>query len=293
MVSMSEDRVAAVVVNYRNDVDTRRCLERLGELPNVSVLLVNNGGDSQVEPQQWVETITSANRGFAAACNLAIKRALSNSYEYIWLVNNDLFVEPSTLSALLDAIQSDQRIAAVAPKILYDDKPEMIQYAGGFARTDCSPWFPRGDWEMDTGRYDLIEPVDWTSGACMLISAAAISDVGLLDESYFLYYEDVDWCIRAKRSDWKSLYVGTCQVRHGASRSTVGVRDYYTPRARFIFLAKHYPHLLGPALRQHYHHRLLPHLKQRAPKESLTDFKVYLSFFYYYITRGLRSVAHA
>jgi GT2 family glycosyltransferase len=239
-----------------------------------------------------VETITSPNRGFAAACNLAIKRALNNGYEYIWLVNNDLFVEPSTLSVLLDAMQSDERVAAVAPKILYDDQPEVIQYAGGFARSECSPWFPRGDSETDTGRYDFIEPVDWTSGACMLISAEAIRNVGLLDESYFLYYEDVDWCIRAQNRDWKSLYVGTCQVRHRASRSTVEVKDYYTPRARFIFLAKHYPHLLGSALRQHYHHRLLPHLKQRNPKESITDFRIYLSFFYYYITNRFRSLAH-
>jgi GT2 family glycosyltransferase len=290
---MSEPTVAAVVVNYRNDEDTRRCLKRLAEMPNVTVLLVNNGGGSQVEPRQWVETITSPNRGFAAACNLAIKRALTNHYEYVWLVNNDLFVESSTLSALLGALQAEERVAAVAPKILYDDKPEMIQYAGGFARSDCAPWFPRGDWETDLGRYDFVEPVDWTSGACMLISSQAIRDVGLLDESYFLYYEDVDWCIRARRRDWKCLYVGTCQVRHRASRSTAGVRDYYTPRARLIFLAKHYPHLLGPALRQHYHHRLLPHLKQLAPKESMTDFKVYLSFFYYYITRRFRSAAHA
>ena len=289
---MAETRVAAVVVNYRNDVDTRRCLKRLAELPNVTVLLVNNGGGSQVEPQQWVETITSPNRGFAAACNLAIKRALAKGYEYIWLVNNDLYVESSTLSALLGAMQAEERIAAVAPKILYDDKPEMIQYAGGFARSDCSPWFPRGDWETDTGRYDSIERVDWTSGACMLMSAQAIRDVGLLDESYFLYYEDVDWCMRAKRHDWTCLYVGTCQVRHGASRSTASVRDYYAPRALLIFLAKHYRHLLGPALRQHYHHRLLPHLRQRAPKESMTDFRVYLSFLYYYITNRFRSPAH-
>ena len=290
---MADTKVAAVVVNYRNDADTRRCLKRLAEVPNVSVLLINNGGGSQVEPEQWVETITTRNRGFAAACNLAIKRALSQGFKYIWLVNNDLYVESSTLSALLDAIRGGERIAAVAPKILYDDQPGMIQYAGGFAPGDCSPWFPRGDWEMDTGRYDRIEPVDWTSGACMLISADAIREVGLLDESYFLYYEDVDWCIRAQPLGWRCLYVGTCEVRHSASRSTAGVRDYYSPRARLIFFAKHYPHLLGPALRQHYHHRLLPHLKQRAPKESLADFKVYLSFFYYYLTRRLRAAAHA
>lgn len=289
---MVETRVAAVVVNYRNDADTRRCLKRLAQLPNVSVLLVNNGGGSQVEPEQWVETITTRNRGFAAACNLAIKRALTQGYEYIWLVNNDLYVEPASLTSLLKAMRAEERIAAVAPKIVYDDKPEMIQYAGGFVPADNQPWFPRGDLETDTGRYDRIEQVDWTSGACMLMNSEAVREVGLLDESYFLYYEDVDWCMRAQTQNWKCLYVGTCQVRHGASRSTEGVRDYYAPRARLIFLAKHYPHLLGSALRQHFHHRLLPHVKQRNSRESLKDFRVYLSFFYYFLTNYFRTPVH-
>ncbi|TAK34787.1 MAG: glycosyltransferase family 2 protein [Chloroflexota bacterium] len=277
--------VSAVVVNYNADEETRDCLRLLRQTDyrKLRVYLINNGRTGVTSETAHAtfgdaEVLHAPNRGFAAACNLGIQRALREGTDYVWLVNNDLAVTPTTLSDLLGVAESAENLACCGPKIVYRDRADTIQFAGGFARKDASFWFPRGDWERDVGQYDHTEQTDWISGACMLVARPALRDIGLLDESYFLYYEDVDWCVRARKRHWRCLYVGTSVVVHKGGLSTHPVRAYYYPRAHLVFLSRHYPYQAFPALRRFYSHNVRAHVRARDWVGLTTDLRVCVGF---------------
>lgn len=285
---------------FNNDKDTISALESLrkSHYRSMEVFLVDNSSrtyayfdkDKLYALADCV--VTAKNKGFAAASNIGIKYALAKNFSYVWLVNNDLFVEPQTLNNLLDAIRSYPKASCSCPKILFSDDPTKIQFAGGFKPNEPSHWSPRGSWETDKESYNYIQEVDWVSGGCMLMGVQAIKDIGLLDERFFIYYEDVDWCLRAKKRGWACLYVGTTKVSHKTGRSVKEAVKYYYPRAQFLFLAKYYPYLLFTALKKYNSHFLLAHLKQKDWAGVLMDVKVYLGFFFKWFWAGLISPLH-
>lgn len=272
-------KVAAIVINHNNDRDTHNCISKLRKsaYPSLKVYLIDNSR----RPSKIFESLmldyyaSTVNRGFAAACNVGIRYAMEQSQDYVWLVNNDLTVESNTLDDVLSSIGDRVDIAFAGPKIVYDREEPGVQYAGGLIRQDDAYWHPRGDFEEDHGQYEIVEETDWVSGACMLVNIKAIANIGLMDEKYFLYYEDIDWCIRAKRNQWKNLYVGTSKVRHKASQSTQGIKQYYYPRAHLMFLAQHYPQFFRRSLVRFYHHSLRPHFMQLSWKSVMYDLRVY------------------
>jgi hypothetical protein len=259
-------RVLAIVVCYRNDGYALDCLRQLraSHYAALSLLVVSNGPFKPpgvlAEMANWM--METPNQGFAAACNIGIRFAIEKIFDYIWLVNDDLFVQPETLDDLMGAMR-DPKVAFCCPKIVYHNKSDTLQFAGGFIQADGRDWLPRGEWEKDCGQYDRVEEVDWLSGGCMLARVKAIAEIGPLDEDYFLYYEDVDWCVRAGNLHWKCIYVGTSAVTHIGSQSAGVVQRFYAPRAKFLFLIKHYPHWLWSALRRYYWHQLHPHWSRR------------------------------
>lgn len=284
-------KVAAIIVNHNNDRDTVECIRQLrgSTYPALSIYLVNNGASRPASEDNRLRAVSdcfirTSNKGFAAACNRGVKWAMKGGFDYVWLVNNDLQVEADTLSSLVGAL-GDACAACCSPKIVYSSPGGGVQFAGGLARNDAAYWLPRADFEADTGQYEYLQEVDWASGACMLVSISALRKVGLFDEGYFLYYEDVDWCIRAVNSGWKCLYVGSATVRHKASQSTSRVKCYYHPRAHLLFLAKHYPSLVVPALRRYYHHSLRPHIVSKSWGEVALDLRVYAGFAWRWLSR--------
>jgi GT2 family glycosyltransferase len=285
-MSAVHPRVAAVVVNHDNHEDTLRCLQQLRASRDVDlqIVLIDNSPAARRDATLLARDdlidrlVLARNGGFSAACNIGLRWALAQQLDYVWLVNPDLLSAPTTLAELLGVAEADPQLACCGPKIVYEDRPAELQFAGGFCRDDAAYWFPRGSWETDAGQYDRDEDVDWISGACALLRVAAIRQVGLMDQRFFLYYEDVDWCIRAGRQGWRCRYVGSCRVLHKGSRSTSAVKRYYYPRAHLLFHQKHYPKLLLPALRRYYHHYLRPHLRQRAWAEVTMDLNVCAGF---------------
>ncbi len=135
------------------------------------------------------------NRGFAGGCNLGIRYALKRRADYVWLLNNDVVVESEALPEMVATANSDEKIGLVG-SVLYDfDTPETIQAWGGGSI----------NWWMGTTKNlkTLTEPgPDYLTGASLLIRAAVIESIGLLDESYFFYGEDMDYSRRALEAGW-------------------------------------------------------------------------------------------
>ena len=236
------------------------------------VLVVDNGSadgtpEMVTEAFPQVQLIASQeNLGFAAGNNLAIRAILQNTQratrnvQYVWLLNPDTEVQPGATAALLAALEADPRVGVAGAKLLYADGalqhsafhfPGLVQLAFEF--------FPLPVRFYDTplnGRYPhrLYEAespflIDHPLGAAMMVRAEAVAQVGLMDEGYRMYCEEVDWCWRMHRAGWRALCVPTACVIHHAGQSSVQVPipsfvNLWTSRARLY--ARHH----GPLTNQ-------------------------------------------
>ncbi len=201
------------------------------------------------------------NPGFAAANNQALLAALDASPpRYFWLLNPDTEVLPGATAALIAAMETHPRVGVAGAKLLYPDGtlqhsafrfPGLVQLA-----FDLFPFPPRLYETRLNGRYprrlyegDVPFFVDHPLGAAMMVRRETVEQVGLLDEEYRIYCEEIDWCWRMRRAGWRALCVPTARVVHHAGRSTgqVPVPSFvhlWTSRARLY--ARHH----GPATRR-------------------------------------------
>lgn len=242
--------LCAVVIAYNQWKQTLACLHALSGVtyPAWTVLLVDNGSTdgtteavAQAFPQVCVLRLDD-NQGYAGGTNIGVAQTLADGADYILLLNNDVLVPPDAPGALVAAAEADPRIAAVGPKVYYADEPQRLQSAGGTIdwRTMRSRLTGEGEWER--GQYDCPRSVDFVSGCAMLIRAQAWRTVGEFDPAYFLYYEEVDWCLRAQQASWKVIYIPWTAVWHADRISTgiePGLVTYYTTRNPLL-LARRY-----------------------------------------------------
>lgn len=242
--------LCAVVIAYNQRGQSLACLQALSgaTYSTWTVLLVDNGSTdgttealAQAFPQVCVLRLEE-NQGYAGGANIGVARALADGADYILLLNNDVWVPPDAPGAMVAAAESDPWIAAVGPKVYYADEPQRLQSAGGSIdwRTMRSRLIGEGEWEQ--GQYDHPRNVDFVSGCAMLIRAQAWRTVGEFDPAYFLYYEEVDWCLRAQRTGWKVMYIPWAVVWH-ADQTSAGIEPglvtYYTTRNPLL-LAQRY-----------------------------------------------------
>jgi GT2 family glycosyltransferase len=188
------------------------------------------------------------NYGFAEGNNIAIRFAM-NIFEpqYILLLNNDVVVDKAFLAELVEVAERERKIGIVGPRIYYYDffgRSDVIDFAG----EDIVLWKGRGvrhkSVEIHGGRHDRAEVVDKINGACMLVKKEVIEKVGLLDPAFFMYWEETDFCFRAKRKGYKSVYVSTSKIWHKGASSKSGIYDfgrdkiYFMTRNRFLFVKR-------------------------------------------------------
>jgi GT2 family glycosyltransferase len=246
----SPSLVAIIILNWNSWPDTLACVASCRKLtwPNVRIVIVDNGSTDRSEeifkercPD--VEIIqTGANLGFAGGNNIGIGHALELGAEYVWLLNNDAVAGPEALTMLVEAMEAEPAAAVAGSKIYYHDDPVRIWCAGGIWRKGRLRLRQRGANQLDKGQFDRLVPVGSVSGCSMLLRTSAIREIGLLDEVYFLYWEDTDWCARAGRHGYSVLFVPASRVWHKVS-ATVAARShlqyYYNTRNGLIFCMRH------------------------------------------------------
>lgn len=232
-------KVAIIIVNWNGWKDSLECLESLRGVkhPDFSVYMVDNGSadGSQSKLADFKSSTfgyqliqNSANLGFAGGNNVGIKKALEDGAEFILLLNNDTIVSPNFLALLVSAANSDSAIGIVGPKIYFSEGItavaglQRIWFGGGKLN-----WLKTRGYHLDYDRTDTLSQsasdeilnTDYITGCCMLVKREAIEKIGLLSEDYFLYYEDVDWCLRVRQAGYKIAYVPGAFIWHKISRS--------------------------------------------------------------------------
>lgn len=250
---MISGRVFTIILNWNGWRDTLACVRSCQGLMNVdNELIVVDNGSTDGSVARLREAIpdlriieTGANLGYAGGNNVGIRLALDEGAEFVWLLNNDTTVDPRALDELVAAMRSHHRAGMVGSKICYADRPEVLWFAGGYCRPDYGWAMHRGQDEVDTGQYDEIGPAEFITGCSLLVRRGTLADIGGLDEGYFLYWEDVDWCVAAASAGWGIIYAPGSRVWHKVGGSGTGGIDLlqvrYDTRNRIRFHRRHRP----------------------------------------------------
>lgn len=243
-----ESLVYIILINYNTKAHTIECLKSLANLNynNYKIVVVdNNSEDSDFSEVQAkysnVHIINnSKNYGFAGANNIGIKYALKNNADYVLLLNNDTIVDKDFLRILVNESKKNEEIAICTSKILYYDLRNRIWYGGGninyFKGNSQIYNFNEESSISNKNMY-----CNFASGCCMLIKSNALRKVGLMNEEYFLYYEDVDYCVKFLKEGYKIYYVSSSIVFHKESISTQKysyLYQYYFARNRLLFIKR-------------------------------------------------------
>jgi len=248
--------VAVVVLNWNGWDDTRECLESLREVNGCRVLLVDNGStDGSVERARSefpeVEIVENgANLGFTEGNNRGIERALADGAGYVMLLNNDTIVDRGFLEPMLDALERDG-LGFASPQILYADERNAVWFCGG--EIDWRTGWAYHRKPDGGGPQRGLVPTVIATGCCLLAPRATWEQVGLLDQRFFLFWEDADWTLRATRSGHRGAVVTESRIWHKVSRSfargepTLGT--FYFVRNGLLFGRKHGPRDPSVALR--------------------------------------------
>lgn len=245
---MTEPPVTAIVVHWNYKDITLQCLQSLVHLSYPTrVIVVDNGSSERLGvtfnsvPAELI--VLERNLGFGAACNIAISRALEDqSCKYIFLLNNDTVVHPDAVAELVKAAESNPQAGVFGPKIYYSDRPHVIWYAGARQRWGVLAATDTGRGQVDNGQFDTRGSVDFVFGAAMFVRRTVFEKIGLFDESFFLYLEDLDFCLRARNAGFSLLFVPKALVWHKGSASFTNnraMRRYYLVKSTFYFLRKH------------------------------------------------------
>lgn len=182
------------------------------------------------------------NVGVASGNNQGIKKALADGCDYVLLINNDVEFDEQLFQKLLSGLQNHQ-CHMVIPKMYYYDNPQKIWCAGGYFQ-----WWQGyqsrhyGEGEIDKGQYDEAKKVSYSPTCCTLIDARVFERVGIMDDKYFVYYDDTDFCLRAYENNVVMYYLPEAKLFHKVSSLTGGGTSLfsirYTTRNRTYFMKK-------------------------------------------------------
>lgn len=242
-------RTSIISVNFNQPkvtIDFLRSVKLNTELSGVEVILVDNGSredhhaDFMLEYPDLIYIRSEQNLGFAGGNNLGIRVATG---DYLLLLNNDTEITANLISELSGTLERNQEIGIISPLLLYYDAPEVIQYAG-FTEMDYLTCRNRGigSMEVNKGQYDNdSRETAFCHGAAMMCRRADLEQAGLMEDQFFLYYEELDWCEKFKRTGKKIWFTGRTKVYHKESMSVgkeSSIKTYFMTRNRMLFIRR-------------------------------------------------------
>jgi GT2 family glycosyltransferase len=223
--------VYLLILTWNSKATVLECLESVQHLDydNLHVVVIDNGGsDGTAEAirEKYADKVkllvNSKNLLFARGNNVGIIHALQQKADYIMLMNDDVAVDPQLIRELVSAAESDNNIGGVGPKIYYWEPKDQIWFAGGLIHLHRGTGEHIGIRETDHGQYDQPREVDYITGCALMMKREVIEKIGLLDPTYYFYWEDADWCMRARQAGYRLAYVPSSKMWHKISASSGG-----------------------------------------------------------------------
>jgi len=245
----------AIVLNYNNYIDTKQCIESLEQslYPIEKIILIDNGSkNGSIERLQndylqnnKVYIIRNEdNLGFARGVNVGIQFALDLGAELFFLLNNDAIIDKECIKNLCAAIAEDERIGIAGPRIFYYNDPEKIWQGGGYFSFIKAGIINPEKNKLISHCSGKIREVTFLTGCAMLVRREVFERIGLFDEDFFFYGEDVDFCLRARRAGFKLMYVPAAKVWHKieniAKNRTLPFHLYHLARSHLFVIRKNF-----------------------------------------------------
>jgi GT2 family glycosyltransferase len=268
---MSVPVVYTIVINYNGWRDTIECLDSVyrSDYPALRALILDNGStDGSLDRiRDWISSKFAgapetgrptlmplgANLGFAGANNVGLGYLLARERDaYAWLLNNDTVVAPDAIRRMVELAESDPAIGAVGATLLRHSDPDRLETAAGGT---FGEWHGMVATIHSDAMRDAPRPaparIDFISGTCMLVPRRTVERVGLMDERYFLYAEDIDWGARIREAGLRLAYCPAAEVWHkggGSTQHGSPLHDYYCVKSSLLLVHKRNPILLPLAL---------------------------------------------
>jgi GT2 family glycosyltransferase len=240
--------VAAVILNTSRREDTLACLASLmrSTYSNLSAIVLDNAStDGSVEAIRAAYPVVrviplAENKGYAGNNNVGITAAMESGADWIFVLNEDTEMAPDCVELLAALGQSRPRAAMIGPLVYHYDEPDVIQSAGVALGTAWDSQHLGKD-EPDRGQFKEARQVQSLSGCSILVRADGVREFGALDERFFYYWEETDWCLRARRSGWEVWHEPHAHLWHkGVQRNYRPGPSvtYYNTRNHFLMMSK-------------------------------------------------------
>ncbi len=246
---MSQPLIFIVILNTNRRDDTLTCLESLTKsiYNNLKIIVLDNRStDGSVDaihsafPDIQIINLIE-NLGYAGNNNVGIVEAIKQGADWVLVLNEDTILDPGCLAELVKVGEDDPKIGIVGPMVYHHDEPDIIQSAGGMLGRY---WQSQhlGKNELDKGQFKFPRRVEWISGCAIMVRKAAIEQAGMLDASFFIYWEETEWCIRVARSGWRIIHIPQAKIWHKGVQRDYQPKPaftYYGTRNHLLTLAKH------------------------------------------------------
>ena len=243
-------KVSIIILNWNGLEDTIECLESVKNItyPNYQVIVVDNGSEGDdvgILRQKFGDYIhvieNDRNYGFALGNNIGMRYALVNlAPDYLLLLNNDTVVDRDFLTQLVRAAESDSGVGLLGPAVYDYHHPSAVRETGAglwmsWWRGTQIPVMP----DNINSERGHIREVDYVEGSCMMVRRELLEKVGMLDEEYFAYWEETDWCVRARNHGYKIYVTLASKIWHKPQPFSMNtVKLYYFLRNNILFMRK-------------------------------------------------------
>lgn len=242
-----EPSVGIILLNWNSYEVTKDCLDCFRQIRHpYRLIVVDNGSsdDSVTLFRANYPEITlienNENLGFAGGNNCGLEHGLRENLDYLMLLNNDTLFDEDFVAPLVQRMQQNAELGGIQPKIMYNHDRSLIWNAGGTYHYFLGHSSTIGEGKPDLSRFNRVRGVDWITGCCILLRSQVVQQVGLLDDRFFIYHEDVDWSLRIRGAGWKLEYFPQSQLYHIAGvsqKSKVKTREgFLSPRTHYLNL---------------------------------------------------------
>jgi GT2 family glycosyltransferase len=247
---LTQPLVISVILNTNRRDDTLECLTSLQNSTynnHRAIVLDNASTDGSVEAIQRafpeVQIIRlQENLGYAGNNNVGIQAAIDQGAEWVFVLNEDTILAEDCLAELVAGASQHEHCGITGPMVYHYNEADVIQSAGGH----LSPLWESvhiGQNELDRGQYNAPRQVDWISGCAIMVRRAAIEQAGKIDERFFYYYEETEWCVRIARAGWEIWHIPQAKLWHkGVQRDYQPSPNvtYYSTRNYLLLMKKHH-----------------------------------------------------
>lgn len=262
-------KIGIVILNWNRKADTVECLDSINRLRvpsgyEIKIYLVDNGSTddsikafSKITSPSFRLIENKKNLGFVGGNNVGAKEAIGEGCDWVFILNNDTLVDRGLVVNFARFFQGNKNVGIISPKIYFapgyefhkDRYPKVLQgrviwYAGGVIDWKNCYGKNFGVDDVDRGQYDSECEIDFATGTAMLIKSQVFEKIEFFDERYYMYFEDVDFSLRAKKAGFKIIYFPKSFLWHKVAQSSAigsNLNDYFISRNRLLFGIKYAP----------------------------------------------------